>query len=323
MENDTLSWKRAAHQPWERQSGNLDPETQSVSVPWVGQLTVGVQNELVAMLAEFVGTFMFLLFAFGGTHAANVSLVNGAEALGPPDASRLLFIALSFGLSLAVNVWVFFRVSGGQFNPAVTVGLALVGAVTPLRAGLLVVSQIFGAITAAGVIQAILPGPLSTGVTLSGGTTIAQGFFIEMFLTMQLVFTVFMLAVEKHKTTSVAPLGVGLSLFIAEMMGVAFTGGGVNPARSFAPSTVTGNFDSFHWIYWFGPLLGTLLAVGLYKALTLLRYQRVNPGQDSDGIDRVAFDAETFIENNIAYYNKGLSSAQRTANYPTEKNGFI
>jgi aquaporin related protein len=94
----------------------------------------------------------------------------------------------------------------------------LVGAVKPLRAGLVIISQILGAIAAAGVIEGIFPGPLSCSVSLSGGTTVAQGFFIEMFLTAQLVFTVFMLAVEKHRSTALAPLGIGLSLFIAELM---------------------------------------------------------------------------------------------------------
>ena len=72
---------------------------------------------------------------------------------------------------------------------------------------------------AAGVISAILPGPLNVSTSLGGGTTIAQGVFLEMFLTAELVFTIFMLAAEKHKATYLAPIGIGLSLFVAEMTG--------------------------------------------------------------------------------------------------------
>ena len=94
-----------------------------------------------------------------------------------------LYIALSFGFSLAVNAWIFFRVSGGLFNPAVSLGMVLVGALTPIRGILLTVSQILGGITGAAIIQAITPGTLNVRTTLGGGATVAQGFFIEMFLT--------------------------------------------------------------------------------------------------------------------------------------------
>ena len=74
-------------------------------------------------------------------------------------------------------------------------------------------------IAAAGVISAILPGPLNVSTSLGGGTTITQGVFLEMFLTAELVFTIFMLAAEKHKATYLAPIGIGLSLFMVEMTG--------------------------------------------------------------------------------------------------------
>jgi hypothetical protein len=85
-----------------------------------------------------------------------------------------------------------------------------------------------------------------------------------MFLTAQLVFTIFMLATEKHEGTFIAPVGIGLSLFVAELMGVYYTGGSVNPARSFGPAVITQKFDSYHWIYWVGPILGAILASAFY-----------------------------------------------------------
>ena len=76
-----------------------------------------------------------------------------------------------------------------------------------------------GGIVAAALVSCIFPGPLTVSTTLGGSTSIAQGLFIEMFLTFQLVFTIFMLAAEKHKSTFLAPIGIGLSLFISELTG--------------------------------------------------------------------------------------------------------
>jgi aquaporin related protein len=82
-----------------------------------------VRIYLVAMLGEFAGTFLFLFFAFTGTHVANMWASNQPDhtltGMGPQPAA-LLYISLSFGFSLAVNAWTFFRISGGLFNPAVS-----------------------------------------------------------------------------------------------------------------------------------------------------------------------------------------------------------
>jgi aquaporin related protein len=83
----------------------------------------------------------------------NTSVTGGTTtgqdntAASTVNTSNLLYIALAFGFSLAVNAWIFFRVSGGLFNPAVSLGMALVGAITPLRGALLTFSQILGGIT--------------------------------------------------------------------------------------------------------------------------------------------------------------------------------
>ncbi|MCJ1465264.1 hypothetical protein MMC07_003880 [Pseudocyphellaria aurata] len=243
------------------------------------------------MSGEFAGTFLFLFFAFSGTQVANAQKFVGSttEAQGP-DPSQLMYISLCFGFSLAVNAWVFFRISGGLFNPAVTLGMFLVGALSWSRAALLVVSQILGGIAAAGVVLVLFPGPLNVQTSLGGGTTVTQGLFIEMFLTAQLVFTIFMLATEKHKGTFIAPVGIGLSLFISELTGVYYTGGAVNPARAFGPCVVLHSFYSYHWIYWLGPILGTLLASGFYRFIKMLEYETANPGQDMDEKEKRTFN---------------------------------
>ena len=87
-----------------------------------------VRNNFIAMAGEFVGTFLFLFFAFSGTQVANTPTSNKNTSSTPattnivqgPNAAALLYIALAFGFSLAVNAWVFFRISGGLFNPAVS-----------------------------------------------------------------------------------------------------------------------------------------------------------------------------------------------------------
>ncbi|KAF3928061.1 Aquaporin-4 [Arthrobotrys entomopaga] len=136
--------------------------------------------------------------------------------------------------------------------------------------------------TAAALVSAILPGPLAVATTLGGNCSITQGLFLEMFLTAELVFTIFMLANEKTKATFLAPIGIGLALFLAELAGVYYTGGSLNPARSFGPAVVLHSFDGYHWIYWIGPFLGSALATGFYKFIKILEYETANPSQDAD-----------------------------------------
>lgn len=246
------------------------------------------------MIGEFVGTVLFMIFALGGTNVALTPSTNltGATVAGQDDSqasavntSNLLYIALSFGFSLAVNAWIFFRVSGGLFNPAVSLGMVLVGALTPLRGVLLTFSQILGGITGAAIIQAITPGTLNVRTTLGAGTSIAQGLFIEMFLTSLLMLAILLLAAEKHKATFIAPIGIGLALFVAELLGVYYTGGSLNPARSFGPAVVLRSFSEYHWIYWLGPALGATLAAGFYKFLKVLQYETVL-GPETDEVQR-------------------------------------
>ncbi|KAI9050442.1 hypothetical protein LZ554_005606 [Drepanopeziza brunnea f. sp. 'monogermtubi'] len=251
-------------------------------LPFIGWIPATARNHLVATIAEFVGTTMFLMFAFAGTQVALLAHPAQPNVIGAAsDVNQLLYISLCFGFSLAVNAWVFFRISGGLFNPAVTLGMCLVGALPYIRGACLIFAQILGGITAAAIVSALLPGPLTVRTGLGGGTSVVQGLFIEMFLTALLVFTIFMLAAEKHKGTFIAPIGIGLALFIAELMGVYYTGGSVNPARSFGPSVVSHEFHSYHWIYWVGPILGSIVASGFYLLMKMLEYETANPGQDS------------------------------------------
>lgn len=81
--------------------------------------------------------------------------------------------------------------------------------------------------------------------------------------------------------------GIGLSLFVAELTGVYFTGGSLNPARSFGPAVVNTSFVHYHWIYWLGPVLGSVVAAGFYKFIKILEYETANPDQDMDHAAKV------------------------------------
>ena len=98
--------------------------------------------------------------------------------------------------------------------------MALIGAITWVRCVLLIVAQSAATIAASYIVSALFNGCLNVGTELGGGTTIAQGIVIEMFLTAQLAFTIFVLAAEEHAGTCLAPIGIGLSLFVGELIGM-------------------------------------------------------------------------------------------------------
>ncbi len=101
--------------------------------------------------------------------------------------------------------------------------MALIGAITWARCALLCVAQTAGTIAASYIVYGLFNGGLNVGTELHGGTSPAQGVVIEMLLTAQLAFTIFMLAAEEHSGTFLAPIGIGLSLFIAELAGMIIT----------------------------------------------------------------------------------------------------
>lgn len=110
---------------------------------------------LFQAIGEFLGTFLFLFFAFAGAQVANEADSNLGNST--PSIGTLLYISLAFGFSLAVTAWVFFRISGGLFNPAVTLGLMLIGCLSYTRAAVVILAQIIGAIASAGVVSALFP----------------------------------------------------------------------------------------------------------------------------------------------------------------------
>jgi aquaporin related protein len=133
-----------------------------------------------------------------------------------------------------------------------------------------IVAQFLASMAASGFIAALLPGPLTIATKLDASISITRGLFLEAFVTSMLILTILMLEGGPSK-----PMYIGMSLFVAELCSVFFTGGSLNPARSFGPCVVVG-FPGYHWIYWLGPLLGSGVASGAYW---LIHYVRPAPLQ--------------------------------------------
>lgn len=140
-----------------------------------------------------MGTVMFLFLAFCGT---NIAYVFGGS--GPISPEPTIYVALAFGFSLLVNAWIFFRVSGSLFNPAVSLGMFLVGQIGPVRAVLATIAQIIGGIVAAAMCSVLLPGNMVVDTKLGEGMSVSRGLFLEMFMTAELVLTILMV----HPTLS-------------------------------------------------------------------------------------------------------------------------
>ncbi|BFZ54182.1 hypothetical protein PYCC9005_001214 [Savitreella phatthalungensis] len=259
-------------------------------------MATAARHELISFVAEMFGTFGFLtpslLLAQGTVSAAK----RGGGSTGPGD---VLIISLGFGLALAVQVFIWFRISGGQFNPAVSFALALVRAIPPLRLVVNIAAQLIGAIIASVVVKAIVPGKLL--VTSSMPTMLADdgtteifvvshvgALAIEALVTAGLVLTVLFLAVEKHRSTPMAPLLVGLSITVAHLAAVPFTSCGANPARTLGTLVAVGKYPDRGWIFFIGPLIGALYAVMIYTVVKFAGYQDVNPGQDAIKVRRSA-----------------------------------
>jgi aquaporin related protein len=180
-----------------------------------------IRNRSIAMFSEFVGTFLFMLIGLGGNSTvinapAKAVQYGGGDMMADP--AKIIFVATVWGMAVTVNAWAFFRISGGLFNPAVTMAMMIIRAVPPVDGLLDMASQMAASIAAAAVAYGLLPPGSLAATELGEYTTVTQGLFIEMFITAQVVIAVFMLATEKHKATFIAPVGIGMSVFASVLM---------------------------------------------------------------------------------------------------------
>ena len=208
-------------------------------------------------VAEFVGTFA-LVFVGGASIAAGGGLVA---------------VALAHGIILAVMVSALMRISG-HFNPAVTVGFLAARRIEPMMAGVYIAAQILGAIAAAYALKSLLPAQLAASTRLGGQSvsleiSAGQAIGLEAIATFFLAFVIFGTAVDP-KAPRVAGIAIGLTI-AADILAIGpFTGGSMNPARSFGPAVASGIFEG-QAVYWIGPLLGAVAAALLYDTLFIRR----------------------------------------------------
>jgi len=209
-----------------------------------------------AVIAEFFGTLSFVFFATGA-----VVIAAKLDTANPPTVSSNIFVALAQGFSLAVAIYNIANVSGGHCNPAVTFALILVRRIGLITGFFYIIAQLGGAIIASLFVKSITAFHFqgNLGATTLGATSVGTGYWIEVILTYVLVSTVFATAVDRVGFGYLAPLAIGLSVFLDLVIGFTTTGGSMNPARSFGPAIVANQW-SYHWIYWIGPLTGAAVA---------------------------------------------------------------
>lgn len=213
-------------------------------------------------VAEVIGTLALVFIGAG----AVVIAANGA-------GSGLLGVALAHALVLAVMVSAFGHISGGHFNPAVTISVWVAGKIDTGRAAVYVLAQLLGATAGAGLLRWVMPEQLwrnaSLGATLISNLTSGRAVLLEAILTFFLVITVFAVAIDQRGAfNSIAGLPIGLVLGFDILVGGPLTGASMNPARSFGPALVGGTWTNF-WVYVVGPVIGGLIAASLYSFLFL------------------------------------------------------
>ncbi|MEA2346212.1 MAG: aquaporin [Thermoanaerobaculia bacterium] len=236
------------------------------------------------LLAEFIGTFALI---FIGAGAAAVI----GEGVGLPG---LVAIAFAHGLTVMAFAFAYGSVSGGHFNPCVTVGVLAAGATRAGEAAGYIVSQLIGGIVGAFLLRAVLGGaatdlgtPALAHNLALGATTLTvtpwAGFVIEAVLAFFLVTVVLSTAVA-GRAGNLAPLAIGMTLTLNIIMGGALTGAAFNPARAFGPMVATGNFSDA-WLYLAAPIVGAIVAAILHMGLARLLAQE---GMAAAGPDRAA-----------------------------------
>ena len=216
--------------------------------------------------AEFLGTFALIFFGAGAVCADRYLQSSGGIGL--------LGIALAHGLAIAIMVSALGHISGGHFNPAVTIGFWVTKRIGTIEAFAYWAAQLAGAIAAAFLLKAAIPEETWRAVAL-GAPELARdfpvwaGIALEGVTTFFLVLTVFATAVdEKGAFRSIAGFGIGLSITLGILVAGPLTGAALNPARAFGPALA-----ATHWahqgVYWVGPLAGGFVAGLLYDSLYL------------------------------------------------------
>lgn len=253
---------------WARSSTILD---KIMHVGWPGN-----KDLARGALAEFVAMTLFVFFGCGAA-SSNAHF----QASGEWDPASVLAISLTFGLAITVLAYTTAHTSGGHINCAVTFALTVVGECHPIRAVVYLVAQLLGSILGAFLLNATTnndsgildrTGGLGANGYQNDSVTGASAFVGEAMGTFLLVYVVLETAVNKEACTtekpdaakqSLAPIAIGLAVFVAHIVLVPITGCSINPTRSFGPALVANKWDN-HWVWWVAPLCGALIAAILW-----------------------------------------------------------
>ena len=212
-------------------------------------------------LAEFIATLLFVFLGAGSV------VVTGGLPNGTLDPARLVAIALAHGLAIALLVYATANISGGHINPAVTFAAWLTKKISAARGLMFMLAQLSGAVVGALLLLAAIPDAADTNLgahALGPDVSVSMGLVMEVVVTFVLVFVIFATAVDPGGIGNQAPLAIGLTVLVDHLVAVPITGASMNPARSFGPALVAGEWSN-HWIYWAGPLLGGAVASLVYQ----------------------------------------------------------
>jgi len=226
--------------------------------------------------AEFIGTFALIFVGAGSAiYGDNIGLVG---------------VALAHGLTIAVMVSAVGFISGGHFNPAVTLGFLVTRRIDPKLALFYWLVQFGGATVAALLLKWLLWSDIESQSKLGAPGLYTQissgkGVVIEAVLTFFLVWVVFATAVdERGAFKQIAGLAIGFTISLDILMGGGLTGGAMNPARAFGPQLVGDHWEHF-WVWYIGPFAGGVIAASLYEIL-YLRPSRPEPvGPPETGVE--------------------------------------
>lgn len=218
--------------------------------------------------AEFFGTFWLV---FGGCGSAVLAAAYPELGIG------FAGVALAFGLTVLTMAYAVGHISGGHFNPAVSVGLFIGGRFNGKDLLPYIVSQVIGAIAAAGVLYLIASGKtgfdaVASGFTSNGfGEHSPNGYDMMASLLIEFVLTAFFLIIIMGSTDKLAPAGfapiaIGLGLTLIHLISIPVTNTSVNPARSTGVALFQGGWAVEQlWLFWLAPIAGAAVGAAIYR----------------------------------------------------------
>ena len=231
------------------------------------------------LLAEALGTFVLVFLGCGSVMYFRASTPDFSETLDLIGVADIVSVGLAFGLAVTMMAYAVGNISGGHFNPAVTLGAAIAKRIGWMDVPLYMVAQLLGAVVAAALLfltgQAYDtwdadPGSLGANSFGDDGSGIAWWGAGMLELVLTFIFLMVILAVtdSRFEHPSLAPLVIGLTLAAIHFVAIPATGTSVNPARSLGPALFAGTHAiSQVWLFIVAPLAGAALASVLHRAL--------------------------------------------------------